>query len=88
MMTRQEESNEFWLLTQGILQDAKVDTDEARVIKRWLEEHQKGDEFAKLILRLDKFLMDGFVDRFESRDVIDSIAFVLRTLRTSSQQGA
>lgn len=85
MMTRQEEAAEFWLLTQGILQDARVDAEEARVIKRWLEEHQKEGEFAKLILRLDKFLMDGFVDRFESRDVIDSIAFILRTLRTAPQ---
>lgn len=85
MMTRQEEAAEFWLLTQGILQDARVDSEEARVIKRWLEEHQRDGEFAKLILRLDKFLMDGFVDRFESRDVIDSIAFILRTLRTSAQ---
>lgn len=85
MMTRQEEAAEFWLLTQGILQDARVDSEEARVIKRWLEEHQRDGEFAKLILRFDKFLMDGFVDRFESRDVIDSIAFILRTLRTSAQ---
>lgn len=85
MMTRQEEAAEFWLLTQGVLQDARVDTEEARVIKRWLEEHQKGDEFARLILRLDKFLMDGIVDRFEARDIIDSIGFILRTLRTSAE---
>lgn len=85
MMTREEESSEFWLLTQGILQDAKVDTQEAKVIKRWLEEHQRGDEFSKLILRLDRFLMDGFVDRFEARDIIDSIGFILRTLRASAE---
>ena len=37
MMTRKEESSEFWMLTKGILQDTRVDTDEALVIKRWLE---------------------------------------------------
>ena len=41
MMTRKEESSEFWMLTKGILQDTRVDTDEALVIKRWLEEHQR-----------------------------------------------
>lgn len=85
MMTRQEEAAEFWLLTQGILQDARVDTEEAKVIKRWLEEHQRKDEFAKLILRLDRFLMDGFVDRFEARDIVDSIGFILRTLKTAPE---
>ena len=43
MMTREEERAEFWLLTQGILQDSKVDASEARVIKRWLEEHREGN---------------------------------------------
>ena len=37
--TRKELSDEFWMLTKGILQDSSVDTDEARVLKRWLEEH-------------------------------------------------
>ena len=81
MMTRDEESEEFWMLTQGILQDSRVDTKEARVIKRWLEEHQNGDEFGRTIAKLDKFLTDGYIDRFESKDMIDAIGMVLRTLR-------
>lgn len=85
MMTRAEESAEFWLLTQGILQDARVDTPEAKVVKRWLEEHAHGDEFARPIAKLQKFLDDGYIDRFESRDIIDAIGTVLRTLRTSQE---
>ena len=45
MMTRKEESDEFWMLTKGILQDTRVDAEEALVVKRWLEEHQhNGDD--------------------------------------------
>ena len=40
--TKAELGAEFWMLTKGILQDATVDTDEASVIKRWLEEHKEG----------------------------------------------
>lgn len=82
MMTRKEESSEFWMLTKGILQDSRVDTEEAGVVKRWLEEHKRGDEFDRLIEKLDKFLTDGYIDRFESKDVIDSIGRVLALLRT------
>ena len=35
--TKAELGSEFWMLTKGILQDGTVDTDEASVIKRWLE---------------------------------------------------
>ena len=73
---------EFWMLTKGILQDSSVDTDEARVIKRWLEEHREGAEFDIVIARLDKYLTDGYIDRFESKALIDSVGTVLRTLRT------
>lgn len=73
---------EFWMLTKGILQDSSVDTDEARVIKRWLEEHREGAEFDIVIARLDKYLTDGYIDRFESKTLIDSIGTILRTLRT------
>ena len=82
MMTRQEESSEFWMLTKGILQDSRVDIEEAAVIKRWLEEHRRGDEFERLIQKLNKFLGDGMIDRFESTDLIDSIGRVLAQLRT------
>ena len=85
MMTRQEESREFWLLTEGILQDSRVDIDEAQVVKRWLEEHQRNNEFACPIEKLGKFLTDGIIDRFESRDIIDAIGSVLRILRTEAQ---
>ena len=72
---------EFWMLTKGILQDSSVDTDEAAVVKRWLEEHKEGTEFDLVISRLDKFLKDGYIDRFESKELINSIGNILRTLR-------
>lgn len=84
MMTAMEKSAEFWMLTKGILQDSRVDIDEARVIKRWLEEHQVDGEFARTLERLNKFLADGYIDRFESKNLIDSIGSVLSTLRTLS----
>lgn len=82
MLTAKEMSAEFWMLTKGILQDSKVDTEEAAVIKRWLEEHRKGDEFSRTIEKLDAFLRDGYIDRYESKNMIDSIGSVLATLRT------
>jgi len=81
--TNTEKAAEFWMLTKGILQDSTVDTDEAKVIKRWLEEHRTAGEFDRVIARLDKFLVDGYIDRFESKDLVDSIGGILRTLRTS-----
>ena len=79
--TKAELGAEFWMLTKGILQDATVDTDEASVIKRWLEEHKEGTEFDLVINRLNKFLTDGYIDRFESKQLIDTIGTILRTLR-------
>ena len=81
--TNAELGEEFWMLTKGILQDSNVDTDEAAVIKRWLEEHKEGAEFDIVIAKLDKFLTDGYIDRFESKQLIDTIGSILRTLRNS-----
>ena len=81
MLNDNEKSAEFWMLTKGILQDSRVDTEEARVIKRWLEEHKSGNEFDRTIAKLDAFLKDGWIDRFESKSLIDSIGGVLATLR-------
>ena len=83
MMTRKEEASEFWMLTKGILQDSKVDTEEAMVIKRWLEEHRQSNEFDPIIAKLAKFLTDGYIDRFESKELIDSIGRILSTLRSA-----
>jgi len=80
--TNSELGQEFWMLTKGILQDSTVDTDEAAVLKRWLEEHRQGAEFDMVIARLDKFLVDGYIDRFESKELVNSIGTILRTLRT------
>lgn len=82
--TKAEMASEFWMLTKGILQDSNVDTDEALVVKRWLEEHKTGDEFDRVISRLDKFLVDGYIDRFESKDLINSLGNILRTLRENA----
>lgn len=81
MLTPKEQSAEFWMLTKGILQDSTVDTDEARVIKRWLEEHKTGAEFDLVIAKLEKYLTDGYIDRFESQNLITSIGNVLAILR-------
>ena len=71
------------MLTKGIMQDANIDTDEACVIKHWLEEHKEGGEFDFVITKLDKFLRDGYIDHFESKTLTDSIGTILRTLRTA-----
>ena len=81
MLTREEERAELWLLTKGILQDSVIDADEARVIKRWLEEHRRGDEFSMLIARLDSFLRDGYIDPRESSAIASSIGRTLADLR-------
>ena len=84
-MTQQELHDEFWLLTKGILQDSRIDAVEAKVLKRWLEEHQRGTEFNYVIRRLDLVLGDGYVDRFESRDVIDALGRTLEQLNEKGQ---
>ena len=84
MMTQKELHDEFWLLTKGMLQDSRLDTAEANVVKRWLEEHQCGDEFATVIEKLDGFLKDGFIDQFESRQLVNSLGSVLRALNDTS----
>lgn len=81
--TKVELGAEFWMLTKGILQDGSVDTEEARVVKRWLEEHQTSGEFALVIGKLEKFLNDGYIDRFEAKTLIDSLGTILRTLRAA-----
>ena len=80
MMTRKEQHDEFWLLSRGVLQDSKVDADEARILKRWLEEHQRDDEFSEVIKRLDSFLTDGYVDRFESSSIVNMLGRALAQL--------
>ena len=85
MMTQQELHDEFWLLTKGVLQDSRIDAAEAKVLKRWLEEHQRGTEFDYVIKRLNLVLGDGYVDRFESRDVIDSLGHTLTQLNGKRQ---
>lgn len=82
MMTREEERAEFWLLTKGILQDSRIDASEARVVKRWLEEHQTGDEFSTLISKLDSFMADGYIDPRESNNIADSIGRMLASMRS------
>ena len=81
MRTREKEANEFWLLTLAILEDSKVETSEAKVVLRWIQEHQRADEFAPQLAKLQKFMDDGYIDRFESKDIIQSISSVLRRLR-------
>ena len=80
-MTRDEERAEFWLLTKGILQDSVSDTEEAQVVKRWLEAHQRRDEFAMVISRLDSFLADGYIDPRESAAIADSIGRLFAIMR-------
>ena len=81
MMTRQELHDELWMLTMSVLQDSRMDTKEAQILKRWFEEHQRGDEFAFVIGKLDRFLADGYIDRFESKEMIDALGHTLANLR-------
>lgn len=80
MLTKQEMHDEFWLLTKSILSDSRVDTTEARVLKRWLEEHSSGDEFAYMIEKLDRFLKDKFIDGTESSELVNSFGRILAQL--------
>ena len=80
MMTRKELRDELWLLTRRALQDSRVDTSEACVLKRWLEEHQRDGEFNRVIEKLAKFLTDGYVDRFESAEIVDMLGRALAQL--------
>ena len=83
MMTQKELHDEFWLLTKSVLEDSRIDTEEAHVLKRWLEEHQKETEFNYVIKKLDRILDDGYVDRFESKEIIDTLGHTLSQLRTA-----
>ena len=83
MMTQKELHDEFWLLTKSVLEDSRIDTEEAHVLKRWLEEHQKETEFNYVIKKLDHILDDGYVDRFESKEIIDTLGHTLSQLRTA-----
>ena len=84
MLTQQEKHDEFWLLTKSVLEDSRIDVEEARVLKRWLEEHQQGDEFGFVIKKLNHFLEDGYIDRFESEEVINVLGHTLARLRTQA----
>ena len=80
-MTPQQERDEFWLLSKGILQDSKIDTDEARVIRCWLAEHNHNGTYDFALAKLDRQLSDGWIDRYESTAIIDAIGQVLRMMR-------
>lgn len=81
--TKNELAAELWMLTKGMLQDSRIDTDEARVVKRWFEEHREGEgaSFDGVIATLDRFLADGFIAPHESQRLIDSLGSVLANLR-------
>lgn len=82
MMTRKELHDELWLLTKGMLQDSRIETTEATVVKRWLEEHQLVDEFKFTVEKLDRFLADGYIDRFESKELVESLGRALQRLNS------
>ena len=84
MMTQKELHDEFWLLTKSVLEDSQIDTEEAKVLKRWLEEHQRETEFNYVIGKLNRILDDGYVDRFESKEVIDTLGHTLAQLRAAT----
>ena len=84
MMTQKELHDEFWLFTKSVLEDSQIDTEEAKVLKRWLEEHQRETEFNYVIGKLSRILDDGYVDRFESKEVIDTLGYTLAQLRAAT----
>lgn len=85
MLTKEELREEFWLLTKGVLLDSQVDITEARVIKRWLDEHDDEGKFAFVRSKLEKFLEDKIIDRRESAAIAESLGRVLSMMRTDVQ---
>ena len=81
MMTKKELHGEFRLLTKSVLEDSRIDADEARVIKRWMEKRRAGDAFGFFIENPNGFLGDGRVGRWGSTKVIEALGSVLRQLR-------
>ena len=81
MMTKRELHDEFWLLTKSILQDSRIDFDETKVLKRWLEEHQRENLFDVEIDKLNGFLANGYIGRIEAPAVIDIIGNVIARLK-------
>ena len=79
--TKLELGAELWMLTKGMLQDSRIDADEARVIKRWLEEHKEGTAFDSTIACLDRFLADGFISPYESQSLTENLGNILAKLR-------
>ena len=79
--TKQELGAELWLLTKGVLQDSRIDADEARVLKRWMEEHLEGAARDANVAILDRFLADGFIAPYESQRLTENLGSVLATLR-------
>ena len=79
--TKNELAAELWMLTKGMLQDSRIDTDEARVVKRWLEEHKDGTSFDGAIAKLDRFLADGFIAPYESQQLTEALGHLLAGLR-------
>lgn len=77
MMTQKELHDEFWLLTKGVLQDSRIDTAEARVLKRWFEEHQGFCRFDDEVAMLAEFISDGYVGRAEAPEVLNMISRIL-----------
>ena len=78
---KSELAAELWMLTKGMLQDSRIDTDEARVVKRWLEEHKDGASFDGAIAMLDRFLADGFIAQYESQQLTEALGRLLAQLR-------
>lgn len=72
---------ELKILSRGILADATVDVEEARVLRRWLHAHRvvEGD-FDFVIAQLDRFLEDGAVQAFESRAIAQMLGHCRQTL--------
>ena len=82
--TNAELASEFWMLTKGMLQDSSIDTDEAKVLKRWIEEHDLATTFKPLVDRLESFLADGYISRYESQSLLNTFGSVLAHLRRAS----
>ena len=54
------------------------------MLRRWLVEHQRETEFSHVIKKLDRILEDQYVDRFESKEIIDTLGHTLKLLRTAT----
>ena len=80
--SRQQEFQEFQKLVVDILADNRIEPQEVRVLKAWLEIHKKDEaDFKSMFLLIDRTLEDGIIDEQETQQLYEGILDCIITLR-------